>query len=454
MERNSARRPRVGAYRLAGLLAAGIFLISSVAANAQTVERVVHISVDGLNVAMLRGLLDDSPELVPGFSRLIDEGAYTFNARTDYDYTTTVPNHVSMITGRPVVQPEGQPDTVHHGITTNGPAQSATIHSIGNLALGYIPSVFDAVHDRGLGTAFFASKTRLAAFVERSYNAQYGAPDTLGADDGRDKIDDYFNLDGDSDAAVTNFLAAMDAAPRTYSLVHIVDPDYAGHASDWESDEYRDAVLATDERVKRILDYVSSDVDFAGKTAVIVTTDHGGEGENHTDPLVGGSYTIPAFLWGPDIPAGVDFYSLLANRTDPGDARPDYNAPQQPLRNGDTGNLALALLGLPPVSGSSMIPVLSLSPDPIPGDIDRSGSVDRLDLALFAGHFGTTGATWETGDFDGDGNATLVDLALLQTNLTHAAADSPQAASVPEPPALVLATLAAVAIVAPSRWRR
>jgi hypothetical protein len=148
---------------VSGSCAVALLFLMATAGVCQSVERVVHISVDGLNVAMLRSLLDDSPGSVPGFGRLVAEGAYTFNARTDYSHTTTVPNHTSMLTGRPVSQPEGQPITVHHGVTSNSPASTATIHSIGNAALGYIPSVFDVVHDRGLGTAFFASKTRLAA---------------------------------------------------------------------------------------------------------------------------------------------------------------------------------------------------------------------------------------------------------------------------------------------------
>ncbi len=428
-----------------GLLAAASLLFVATVGVCQSVDHVVHISVDGLNVAMLKSLLDDSPDSVPGFGRLVAEGTYTFNARTDYSHTTTVPNHTSMITGRPVLQPDGQPNTVHHGVTSNSPASTATIHSIGNPELGYIPSVFDVVHDRGLGTAFFASKTRLAAFLARSYDGQHGAPDLIGADDGRDKTDIYFNHEGDSDDAVTKYLEAMTATPREYSLVHIVDPDYAGHASNWESDVYRQAVLATDERVKRILDYVTTDADFAGKTAIILTTDHGGTGETHTTEDDPGSYTIPTFLWGPEIPAGVDLYSILANRGDPGDERPDYNAPVQPLRNGDTGNLALALLGLPPVPGSSMLPELSLPGDRIAGDMDASGRVNQLDVVLFAASFGMdSDADWSDGDFNGDGRTTLADLVLLQANLVPPGSPIAGAASVPEPPAMVLVVAAAV----------
>jgi hypothetical protein len=181
---------------------------------------------------------------------------------------------------------------------------------------------------------------------------------------------------------------------------------------------------------------------------VILTTDHGGTGDTHTDPQDAGSYTIPTFLWGPGIPAGVDFYSILTNRYDPGEDRPDYNAPLQPLRDGDTGNLALALLGLPPVDGSSMIAELSLALPPIPGDLDNSGTVDRADAAMFVRHFGTADAAdWSTGDFNGDGSTTLADLVMLQANFSPSAANARETATnVPEPSAMVLAISAFLAV--------
>jgi hypothetical protein len=428
--------------RTSGQAALFALLAFAVPSRGATIERVVHISIDGLNSTTLYALSHASPADFPAFTKLEAEGAFTYNARTDFDFTETVPNHVSMVTARPVLAPAGQPNTIHHGISTNMPAANATIHADGNDNVPYKSSVFDVVHDHGLGTAFYASKDRMAAIIERSYNATNGAIDAIGPDNGRDKIDNYQNNNNNSTVEIAAYLAAMNANPRHYSFVHIVDPDTAGHASGWESAAYSASVVATDARVKSILDYIAADPDFAGKTAIVLTADHGGEGNGHTTEESPANYTVPMFLWGPGIPAGADLYTLFTNRFDPMMTRPDYNAAQQPLRNGDTGNLSLALLGLPPIPGSFMLPALSLPTERIPGDADGNGTVDRADFLALAEHFGTTSdAVWENGDFDEDGKIGLADLRILQAHLEPPPASSP----VPEPATLGVLLAAALA---------
>ena len=100
------------------LAALAVALLADVSASAA--EHVIHISVDGLSATLLQSLIaNDTTGQYANFERFVSEGAGTFNARTDYTHTITLPNHTSMLTGRPVLQPAGAPNTVHHGWTTN-----------------------------------------------------------------------------------------------------------------------------------------------------------------------------------------------------------------------------------------------------------------------------------------------------------------------------------------------
>ena len=64
---------------------------------------------------------------------------------------------------------------------------------------------------------------------------------------------------------------------------------------------------------------------------------------------------IPFYVWGVSIAAGVDLYELNPNtRLDPARSIPSMSAPVQPIRNGDAGNLALQLLGLPVIPNSTI----------------------------------------------------------------------------------------------------
>ena len=328
-------------------------------AHAADVDYVIHMSVDGLAGDILEFALAEYPQSFPNFIRFRNDAAYTFNARTDYYDTFTIPNHTSMITGRPVLQPAGQPDTVHHGVLDDFPTAPQTIHNSGNPNLPYVASTFDVVHDHGWSTAMFASKTKFD-FYERSYNAVNGAVDSdpVGGNDGRNKIDRIV-INTNTQELVNLFASEMVAVPYRYSLVHLLSPDSAGHGFGWESPEYLDSLVNVDSRLESILNLVDSDTRLRNKTAIILSADHGGTGfghSNETDYLV---YNIPLFVWGPGVAAG-DLYSLFPQlRRDPGDTRPDYNAVPQPLRNGDTGNIAMRLLGLSPVPGSTINPYTS-----------------------------------------------------------------------------------------------
>jgi hypothetical protein len=331
-------------------------------AFAAQADYVIHITVDALRGDVLKSLIAGSPATYPNFRRLELESAFTYNARSDFDFTETIPNHASVLTGRPVSQPAGQPNTVHHGYSANFPGPNDTLHANGNPNVPYKASTFDVAHDNGLSTALYASKTRLTLF-DRSYNATNGALDTIGADNGRDKIDFSTLVDGTS-AGITNTLVTrMATSPARYTFIHLVEPDTVGHASGWENAAWAASVATIDSRLGQIFNAIASSPTLNGHTAIVLTADHGGGVQIHLNPTAWQNFNIPIYVWGAGLPANTDLYTLSPNRFDPGAmGRPDYNAAQQPWRNGDTANLSLALLGLSPIPGSTMQPVLVPEP--------------------------------------------------------------------------------------------
>jgi len=347
------------ASALALLLGVLLVLFLPLAAAAAQAQYVIHISVDGLRADLLQGLMAGDPAGTSNFRRFVDEGATTFNARTDYSHTITLPNHTCMITGRPVLQPDGQPNTVHHGYISNiDPAPTETLHNTGNLNIPYKTSAFDVAHDHGLSTAHDASKTKFVLF-DRSYDGTNGASDTTGPDNGRDKIDAYVEISTGSPATAANmnaaYVAAMGSNHFNYSFVHYVDPDAAGHTTGWGSSTWNNAVKNVNGYLGAVFNLVENDPLLDGHTVIILSTDHGGTGTDHQDATNVLNYRIPFFVWGADVEAGADLYALnLMTRQDPGTGRPDYNASLPPIRNGDGGNLALSLLGLPGIPGSTI----------------------------------------------------------------------------------------------------
>ena len=358
------------------------------------VPHVIHISADGLGAVYLRNFFGRAPGQIPNFVRLKNEGASTLEARCDFFNSVTLPNHTCILTGRPVLQPPGWPVTAHHGITfdyDNG----ETLHNSGNLAVPYKASVLDVTHDHGLSTAFYASKSKFAFFV-RSYDAAHGAADVTGADNGSNKIDRYLlteastNLFGASEALVTAIVNSLAGAPPSYIFLHFAELDYVGHYYNWGSASYSNALVHVDQQLGRLLAALDANPALAGRTAIVLTADHGGGGGTalytHLDPTLYPNYSIPLFLWGPGFQPASDAYDLFSNRGDPGTNRVDYTATPQPLRNGDTGNIALALLGLPPVPGSHIVP--AFGPPPVELGLQRRLAGFALSWPAKAGGYG------------------------------------------------------------------
>ena len=341
----SIRSGILGALRISKLaIFCACLLTDGNAYAAGQAEYVIQISVDGAGSSYIQYLINEGH--LPNFKRFQSEGAWTLNARTDFDYTITLPNHTSMMTGRPVYD---KGPIAGHLWVENGEPGDATLHSN---ARSYVASTFDVAHDHGLTTALYASKTKFVLY-KQSYDSGHGAPDKTGEDNGRNKID-VSVINEDALEMMQTLVANMSKKPVNYTFVHIRNADSAGHSAGWGSPIYVDAMKQADGYLGMLFDLVTGDPNLTGKTAIVLTADHGGFGKNHaikSDPL---NYTIPFFVWGAGVAKAADLYKLNAStRLDPGIQRLDYSQSEpQPIRNGDAGNLALWLLGLDPVPDS------------------------------------------------------------------------------------------------------
>ena len=133
-----------------------------------------------------------------------------------------------MLTGRPVKDRTVDGHAVEgHGWTINNDEQPENLHANHH---AYVASTFDVIHDHGLRTGLFATKTKFKIY-ENSYGGPNGEPDKVGPDNGRDKIDVYVIAEGVSPTMLAALSATMKTEPLSYAFVHFHDPDAAGHAS-------------------------------------------------------------------------------------------------------------------------------------------------------------------------------------------------------------------------------
>lgn len=395
------------------------------------VDYVIHISVDGLRPDAITTL---GPGQVPNFYRMRNEGAFTDNARTDYNYTNTLPNHVTQLTARSILGAGG-----HNWTSNSTPPSNVTLHTNKG---EYVAGVFDVAHDSGLRTGLYAGKDKFILF-DQSWDANNGAADTTGADDGRDKIDRYYY--SNSSNIMGSFLGDMNSDPHRYAFVHFPDPDAMGHSYGWDptpGSQYSNAIKTIDGYLGDIFDLISADPSMDGTTAVLLTADHGGTGTSHGSAGLYENYRIPFYVWGPGVVTGMDLYTLNpAGRMDPGVSRPPYSDPVQPIRHGDVTNLALDLLGLDPIPGSNVNPLQDLVVS-IRGDANTSGYVDDDDLSLLLANW-NSGTQWAQGDFNGDKMVDDDDLSFLLANWREGIAPLSGGGAVPEPASLTLIILGA-----------
>lgn len=343
------------------------------AVSARQADYVVHISVDALHAGAVAAW---GPKEVPNFWRFRTEGAWTDNARTDFSTTVTSPSHATILTGRPV---HNWPRYAGHLWGENSASDPVAYwrltlhqpHIVGQYYNGhqwtaqpskttyqYVSSTFDVVHDAGLKTGLFSGKARL--FLEKF------SVDAAHSDNGTNKVDvAQIPAEGPSGPGILVDAWAREMAttrPIVYSFFNLSYTDETVHATGCNltpnnnSGTYMFAVKVVDGALGRIFRVIAGDSRFAGRTAIILTADHGcrpGTTEHGKVDDVN-DYTVPFYVWGPGAKHGANLYSLNPQYQDPGTSRVDYSRFVQPIRNGDGANLAMAFLGLTSIPGSSM----------------------------------------------------------------------------------------------------
>lgn len=222
-------------------------------------DLVVLLSVDGLR-----------PDAVypgaPTIHRLGVEGARAPHSRT-ISKASTLPSHASMVSGV---------DMDQHGLSFNAYRPER----------GHIqyPTIFTGAQRAGLPTALFVGKKKLRHLLN---------PDTVA----------HFEVGGVFCSKVTDLAVPYLArAKQGLVFIHFSDPDSAGHRHGWMSPEYAKAVRRADRCVRDIVD-VLKERGKLERTALLVTSDHGGHDHNHGTRRMD-DRQIPWVLWGGPVSPG------------------------------------------------------------------------------------------------------------------------------------------------------
>jgi predicted AlkP superfamily pyrophosphatase or phosphodiesterase len=234
------------------------------------VEHVVIIGVDGLSPDGIRRAA------TPNLHRLMKAGASTLHARAVMP-TVSSPNWASMIMG---AGPE------QHGVTSND--WEPTRFEIAPTAVGsgpIFPTIFGVLRSQrpAARIACFHDWDGFARLFERA------AADVVEHPQGPVKT---------TERAV----AYLKEKRPHLTFVHLDHVDDAGHNHGHGTPPYYQAVAEADRLIGLILRGLE-DAGIAGKTIVLVTSDHGGKGKEHGGATMA-EIEIPWILAGPGVAPG------------------------------------------------------------------------------------------------------------------------------------------------------
>jgi hypothetical protein len=302
---------------------------------------VVLVSIDGLRPDALTALPTGS---FPALERLMS-GAFTLDARTDPEFTTTLPNHVGMLTSRLFGGQGG-----HRWSKNSLPLAKETLHHVRG---EYTSGIFHVAHASGLRTGMIAAKEKFWVFP-LSWNLPGDVPVLENY---------YFEPDALSGSVLVADYLDASAGVGSLCLWHVKDLDAAGHGEGqgWSMDadsEYMRALQVVDVALGNLLAHLDKYPSLRKRTAIILTSDHGGGVPPHGHWSLGLhslNWTIPLLVWSGRGAFSGNLYELNRSvRTNPEtEMLPPATSPPA-ITNADIGNLGLHILGLPPVPGSTV----------------------------------------------------------------------------------------------------
>jgi hypothetical protein len=181
------------------------------------------------------------------------------------------------------------------------------------------PTLFTIVHDAGRRTALLTGESKLTMLAPPGSADLYAGPAP-----GNERVER-----GAAAALAARFAQDFAREGFALTLVHFDETDAAGHRHGWMSPGYLAAIGVADRAFGAILDAIAAS-GRAGATAVLVTTDHGGERDNHGIGRGETSWLIPFGCQGPGL-APARIAGVVTHL--------------------DLAPTVLALLGLPPLAG-------------------------------------------------------------------------------------------------------
>jgi predicted AlkP superfamily pyrophosphatase or phosphodiesterase len=207
-------------------------------ATAGPARHVVLVSIDGLRPDAMQQT--DTPAL----QALMRRGSYSLEAQTTLP-SITLTSHTSMMTG--VV-----------------PARHKVLWNDWDEKRGLIETqtIFDVAKAAGMKTAMFAGKPKFRHFDKPGRLDRFAEPG--------------YEALGVAEAAADYFVQEK----PELMMVHLADPDGAGHGVGWMTTPYFEAIQRADQAVADLVKAIDK-AGLTATTALIVTADHGGHAKTH-----------------------------------------------------------------------------------------------------------------------------------------------------------------------------